>query len=76
MTPPLSVSCSQQEVVFCYTILEENRRLTLSLQASVGTQAESMASNHLDCFFPFDPYWLQRQAILIYRLGIQVSLAI
>ena len=69
-TPPASIfsiyvyTCSQHEVVFCYTILEENKRLMLILQASLGAQGDAHTSNLLDCFFPFDPYWLQRSVYM------------
>lgn len=59
---------SQHEVVFCYTILEENKRLMLILQASLGAQGDAHTSNLLDCFFPFDPYWLQRSREVIHPL--------
>ena len=55
-----TLSLSQHELVFCYTILEANKRLMLLLAASIGTQPLPPTSNHLDSFFPFDPYFLHR----------------
>ena len=55
---------SRYELLFCYTILEQNKRLVLSTNASRtvsgATVSTAQAANHLDCFFPFDPYTLKR----------------
>ena len=55
---------SRYELLFCYTILEQNKRLVLSTgistsESGAGATAVQVA-NHLDCFFPFDPYTLKR----------------
>lgn len=46
---------SKYEIVFCYTIIEENKRLFLP---SVTTHTQS--SVVLEVIFPFDPYHLKR----------------
>ena len=59
---------SRYELLFCYTILEQNKRLVLSTGSFVGgsgsgagaTVTAVQAANPLDCFFPFDPYSLKR----------------
>ena len=50
---------SRHEIVFCYTILEQNKRLILSSEKA-STQQQQNQTNVLDCFFPFDPYNLKR----------------
>lgn len=53
---------NRHELVFCYTILEQNRRLALpSSSQSFG----SSVVNVMDCFFPFDPYNLKRSHKII-----------
>lgn len=54
---------SRYELLFCYTILEQNKRLVLSTASSMSSGATVTAAqtaNPLDCFFPFDPYTLKR----------------
>lgn len=58
---------NHHEIAFCYTILEQNKRLVLSSVGNStphapGLQINSTPSqnNYLDCFFPFDPYQLKR----------------
>ena len=55
---------SRHELLFCYTILEQNKRLVLSTASSgtgaLPTATATQEANPLDCFFPFDPYALKR----------------
>ena len=54
------------EVVFCYSLIERNKRLVLqapepsSLPEAQKLQSRLSVSSLLDCFFPFDPYCLAR----------------
>jgi hypothetical protein len=73
---------SRYELLFCYTILEQNKRLILSTASSVGgssggaTVTASQTANPLDCFFPFDPYTLKRYDATkesIHRTVIEIS---
>lgn len=71
---------SRYELLFCYTILEQNKRLVLSTGSSLGggaTVTAAQTANPLDCFFPFDPYTLKRYtyycAGLIPRLALQTG---
>ena len=50
------------EIVFCYTILEHNKRSILSNITPVETRDKN---NILDSFFPFDPYLLKKSAKFI-----------
>lgn len=50
---------SHHEIVFCFTIIEQNKRLVVSSQGGGASQRGGVASR-LDCFFPFDPYGLTR----------------
>ena len=56
------------EVVFCYSLIERNKRLVLqapevsSLPEAQKLQSHLSVSSLLDCFFPFDPYCLARWA--------------
>eukprot|EP00731_Ephydatia_muelleri_P028639 Em0020g283a len=52
----------RHELAFCYTILEQNRRLALP---SSSQGSGSQVVNVLDCFFPFDPYCLKRSYRII-----------
>lgn len=57
---------SRYELLFCYTLLEQNKRLVLSTGSSMGSGATVTAAqtaNPLDCFFPFDPYTLKRYVL-------------
>ena len=49
---------SKHEIVFCYTIMEENKRVMLPtvILSSSSTSKPAL----LECFFPFDPYCLKR----------------
>ena len=47
------------EVVFCYTIIEHNRRSLLSSTMTAGLRDRK---NMLDSFFPFDPYLLKKSS--------------
>ncbi|XP_064405680.1 RNA polymerase I-specific transcription initiation factor RRN3-like [Halichondria panicea] len=52
---------NHHEIVFCYSILEQNKRLILStpvVTPEVKVQQQEQA-NLLDCYFPFDPYCLK-----------------
>ena len=54
---------SRYELLFCHTILEQNKRLVLTSGTSgVGgaSVSGSPSTNPLDSFFPFDPYTLKR----------------
>jgi hypothetical protein len=44
----------------------------LLLAASLGTQSVTPTTNHLDAFFPFDPYFLHRYGTNILLLPIQL----
>ena len=63
---------SRHELVFCYTILEANKRLLLLLAASLGTQSVTPTTNYLDAFFPFDPYFLHRYGTNILLLPYKI----
>lgn len=61
---------SHHEIVFCYTILEQNKRVILSTGAQPTTTTAAAAgqqeeNNILDCFFPFDPYCLKRSRVFV-----------
>ena len=63
--PPHTHTHSRHEIVFCYTILEQNKRLILATPVShlpthKGAAAHTSHINQLDSFFPFDPYYLKR----------------
>ena len=55
---------SRYELLFCYTILEQNKRLVLSTGSSVvgggASVSAAQTANPLDSFFPFDPCTLKR----------------
>ncbi|XP_065898561.1 RNA polymerase I-specific transcription initiation factor RRN3-like isoform X2 [Dysidea avara] len=54
---------NQLELVFCYTVLEQNKRLLLlpSQTSQPLNTSDNVTTNHpLDTFFPFDPYQLCR----------------
>lgn len=55
---------SQLELVYCYTILEQNKRLSLLVSQTpepLTSGTDSVTNSHLlDTFFPFDPYLLRR----------------
>lgn len=55
---------NQLELAYCYTILEQNKRLLLLAAQTtepLASGTDSVISNHpLDTFFPFDPYLLRR----------------
>ena len=63
------------ELVFCYSILEQNRRLILpatEVQVTVhalpkisNLKAHLSSSVLLDSYFPFDPYRLSRSKIFV-----------
>ena len=63
--PILFFCFSANEVVFCYTIIEKNKRSFIPVAGS-STFSSSVAKhsmlNQLDTFFPFDPYLLKRWA--------------
>lgn len=62
---------NHHEIVFCYSILEQNKRLVLSSVTPTTTSEEKTqleAVNILDCFFPFDPYHLKRSSEFIQPL--------
>ncbi|XP_076035704.1 RNA polymerase I-specific transcription initiation factor RRN3 homolog Tif-IA isoform X2 [Oratosquilla oratoria] len=48
------------QLAYCSTILENNKRMTLPSVSSSGGCSEQGRRTHLDMFFPFDPYLLQR----------------
>ena len=50
------------EIVFCYTIIEHNRRSLLPSTVSGGLKDKK---NMLDSFFPFDPYLLKKSSKFI-----------
>ncbi|KAJ7386292.1 DNA independent RNA polymerase I transcription factor [Desmophyllum pertusum] len=58
------------EIVFCYTIIERNNRMTLPVATPASSRAVLNLSfmNQLDAFFPFDPYLLRRSAKFIKSL--------
>ena len=65
MMTKLIVLFSQLELVFCYTVLEQNKRLLLlpsqTSQPLNTATSDNVTTNHpLDTFFPFDPYQLRR----------------
>jgi len=55
---------SQLELVFCYTLLEQNKRMLALVSQStepLASVTDSINKNYLfDTFFPFDPYLLRR----------------
>ncbi|XP_006637244.1 RNA polymerase I-specific transcription initiation factor RRN3 isoform X1 [Lepisosteus oculatus] len=54
------------QLVFCYTIIERNNRLTLpAVRSGQGGESLPVNTNPLDSFFPFDPYLLKRSGKLI-----------
>lgn len=57
----------QHELVFCYTIIEKNNRMTLPVATPTSSRAVLNLSlmNQLDSFFPFDPYLLRRSSKFI-----------
>ena len=67
-TASLHPTCRHLEVVFCYSLLERNKRLVVqapglsSLPEAQKLQSHLSVSSLLDCFFPFDPYCLGRLA--------------
>ncbi|XP_064405741.1 RNA polymerase I-specific transcription initiation factor RRN3-like isoform X2 [Halichondria panicea] len=61
---------NHHEIVFCYSILEQNKRLILSTPVvipEVKVQQQEQA-NLLDCYFPFDPYCLKRSSLYVQSL--------
>ena len=52
----------KHEVVFCYTIIEHNKR---SFLPTVITNSVRDNKNMLDSFFPFDPYLLKKSSTYI-----------
>ena len=52
------------EIVFCYTIIEHNRRMQLPGSDSIDS-TDAKARNILDSFFPFDPYLLRKSSKFI-----------
>ena len=61
----MNMFCSyrQHELVFCYTIIEQNNRMMLPVATPTSNHVVLNLSfmNQLDSFFPFDPYLLRRQ---------------
>jgi len=57
----------QHELVFCYTIIEQNNRMMLPVATPTSSRAVLNLSfmNQLDSFFPFDPYLLRRSSKFI-----------
>ena len=55
---------SKYEVVFCYTILEENKRLLLPVATSPNQSSATVQASVLETVFPFDPYHLKRSEVL------------
>ncbi len=58
---------NHHEIVFCYSILEQNKRLILSSPA-VNSEVkvhQQDQTNLLDCYFPFDPYYLKRYILSV-----------
>ncbi|RDD38143.1 RNA polymerase I-specific transcription initiation factor RRN3 [Trichoplax sp. H2] len=54
---------SEHELVYCYTIIESNKREQLPTALFGGDkQLTRDINNQLDTFFPFDPYLLSRSA--------------
>ncbi|KAM9393723.1 RNA polymerase I-specific transcription initiation factor RRN3 [Pholidichthys leucotaenia] len=53
------------QVVFCYTIIEKNKRNMLPVLHSSAGDFVAANTNPLDSFFPFDPYLLKRSGQLI-----------
>lgn len=55
------------ELVFCYTIIEQNNRMMLPVAKPASSHAVRSLSfqNQLDSFFPFDPYLLKRSSQFI-----------
>ena len=51
---------SKQEIVFCYTILEQNKRLLLPTAVTPTSSATINQVSILETVFPFDPYHLKR----------------
>ncbi|XP_061837691.2 RNA polymerase I-specific transcription initiation factor RRN3 [Nerophis lumbriciformis] len=57
------------QLVFCYTIMERNKRQWLPVvRSSTGGHSVSTNTNTLDSFFPFDPCLLKRTAQMILPL--------
>jgi RNA polymerase I-specific transcription initiation factor RRN3 len=56
----------QMELVFCYSIMEHNKRViidvtnTLQMPEAKKLKAHLSVNSLLDSFFPFDPYCLKR----------------
>lgn len=55
------------ELVFCYTIIEQNNRMMLPVATTASSHAVRSLSfqNQLDSYFPFDPYLLKRSSKFI-----------
>ena len=55
---------SKYEVVFCYTILEQNKRLLLPVATTPNQSSATVQASVLETVFPFDPYHLKRSDVL------------
>lgn len=54
--------CRKYQIVFCYNVIEKNKRRMLPMvRSSTGGDCVTAKTNPLDSFFPFDPYLLKRQ---------------
>ncbi|CAG00803.1 unnamed protein product, partial [Tetraodon nigroviridis] len=54
------------QIVFCYNVIERNKRHMLPVvRSSTGGDCVTAKTNPLDSFFPFDPYLLKRSGQVI-----------